>query len=109
MFVALGFFAACVAATGIFLVSIGWSHVRQEQRGPWSIRINTLLAGFGVLLSIVSWIYALMFVTPTGMVERLTDLNPVLITLLIGYTIPGVLGVYFLWSKQTGRHPTVTQ
>ena len=108
LFVALGLFTACVVSAALLLVSIGWSYLRQERRGAWSIRINTVLAGIGVVLSLVAWAYVLVFVTPAGIVDHLVNFNPVLIVLLFGYTTSGVLGSYFLWSKQTGRHQTVT-
>ena len=96
-----------VVAT-VFPVFIGWSHVRQEQLGAWSTRINTFLAGIRVVLSFVSWAYVLVFTTHSSLVDHLVDCNPVLNVLLFAYTIPGLLGSYFLWSKQTCRYLTVT-
>ena len=117
LFVLLGLFATClVVAVGLIAV-VGWSrHVRrtrdhperrgeslQGRRGRWGQWLTTGVALVGIGLSIVSWSAILVITTPSGIVERLADANPVLISLLVGYTCPGLLGGYLLHLHRRDR------
>lgn len=100
LFIALGLFGLSIVTAMILLFSIWYFSNRHERGKLRSVRIISIFSGFGILLSVISWGYALLFVTPAGIIVRLVDLNPVLIVLLIGYSVPGILGGVMLLRKR---------
>ena len=117
LFVLLGLFATCLVVAVGLLAMVGWTrHVRRVRYDPghpggslgsgwgrWSHWSTTAVAVVGIGLSIVSWSAVLVITMPSGIVERLADANPVLISLLVGYTCPGLLGGYLLHLHRRDR------
>ena len=87
LFYALGLFVVCLVISGV-LGGVWWA------RGRVGTRVVRLVALSGIVASLISWAFALWFVSPAGMIERLVRPNPVLFALLIGYSLPGMLGGY---------------
>lgn len=102
LFAALILFGVCVVAAavlGTMLVRERWSG---DKPGDGPLRVQTAVAMLAVGGSTVAWAFAFVFMTPTGIVERLFRPNPILVMLLLGYTAPAILGGYVLWRRGTG-------
>lgn len=95
LFVALGLFGACLAVAILLGGWLAWLRWRPASR-PLSGRVGTALALGGILLSLVSWGYAIVFITPGGILTHLSEANPVLVVLLVGYSLPAILAGFAL-------------
>ena len=117
LFVLLGLFATCLVVAVGLLAMVGWTrHVRRVRYDPghpggslgsgwgrWSHWPTTAVAVVGIGLTIVSWSAVLVITTPSGIVQRLVDVNPVMFVLLFGYSCPGLLGGYLLYFHRRDR------
>lgn len=83
---------ACLGVTGFLLVVRLWSRRRTHDHGVRWQRITVGVAIVAVGLSALSWLAALVFITPSGIVERLGRPSLVLLGLLVGYTAPAIAG-----------------
>lgn len=92
LFLLLSLVLACLAVTGFLLAVRLWSRRWTHDPGVRLQRIRIGVAIVAVGLSGLSWLAALVFITPSGIVERLGRPNLVLVGLLVGYTAPAVVG-----------------
>lgn len=99
LFVALFLFAVCLVASVLVAAVVGWERLSGRPKNGWFLRARTAVAILGLGVSTVAWIFALWFMTPGGVVERLLRPNPVLMILLLGYTLPAILGGVVLWNR----------
>lgn len=100
LFVMIVLLVACIVVTVLLGAVIGRRRKNGDTGGRTS-QVGTVLAVVAIGLSILSWVLALVFVTPAGMIERLGRGNPVLIGMLLGYTAPAVVGGYLLWKLRS--------
>ncbi|GAB6880128.1 hypothetical protein JCM17823_24020 [Halorubrum gandharaense] len=107
LFVLLFFLAACLAITVLLAGVLGWT--RWATSGKWSGRFGVWGAAMGIGLSILSWAVAVVLVTPAGIIANVTDLNPVMIGMLLGYTLPVIAGGYLLQNRRTTPSRSVVE
>lgn len=100
------------ASLAVFILQIGvfgWMRWASRELGSWSYRFRTGSAILGLALGTLSWIVAVVLVTPIGIVANLADLNPVMIGMLLGYTLPIIGGGYLLQARWINSVRAVTQ
>lgn len=109
LFVALSLLVVNLTAGVLLLAVRRWTRRADASGSQGSLGTGSVIAVLAVGLSVLSWLFALAYITPAGIVDRLARPNPVLAVLLFGYTLPGVLGGYLLWDRRTDREATVTR
>lgn len=96
LYVLLFLLLACTVVSGILLWILRRMRAGDGTMDRWSLRIVIAASIGGIGLAVVSWLFALVLITPAGIVERLGRGNPVLVAVLLGYTAPAILGGYVL-------------
>lgn len=103
LFVLLGLLAVCLVMTVLLIAVSGWRRWTDREMGPWSTRFMTAGGLLGIGLAVLSWLVILILITPRGIVDNLADLNPVMIVMLTGYTLPLIVGVYLMGLQRDDR------
>lgn len=103
LFAALLLLIACFAVTLIQLALLGVTSWRDGEGSGLARRLRPWSGTLGIVLAVLSWLFVLVFTTPAGLLERLGRPNPVLIVMLIGFTVPAIIGGYLLWAG-SARH-----
>lgn len=109
LFIALSLLIINLTASALLLAVRRWTQRDDTSVVKLACRNGSAIAVVAIGLSVFSWLFALVYISPAGIVDRLARPNPVLVVLLLGYTLSGVIGGYLLWDRRTELDATVSR